>query len=376
MSVVVVSGLAVAGCGFRAGAQAVDAASAIDGDDAVDGPVDAGIDTPMVDANLCFDGFTRVCLAALPTAQRVITTDTTIDTAAGCAVTTMGTANGICVIAATTIEIQVGATLHTTGNKPLLLLATTSILVAGTLDAASHRPPGLIGPGAGPGVATCGTGTAPTATGSTVSGGGGYGGTFGTIGGDGGDSTGRGAKGVAPQTAIVPTTLRAGCAGVPGANNNPGLGGRGGGAIELLAPTITVAGLINASGAGGLGGIMGDSGGGGGGSGGMIVFDTAALTVTVTGTVVAQGGGGGGGSGNGGAGTPGGDPAVAGTAAAGGTGVGGGTGANSGAGGTGAIAAAGGDAQTGFQIGGGGGGGGAGFTKGPATAGAISPPFR
>jgi hypothetical protein len=319
------------------------------------------------DASLCFDGFTRVCLQALPTMPLVVGSTMTIDTTTDCAETTMGTANGVCVVAATVIEVSAGATLRATGSRPLVLLATTSIVVTGTLDAASHRG-GTAGPGANP--AACPTGTAPTAAGG---GGGGYGGTFVTLGGDGGECLTRGAKGIAPTTAEVPVSLRGGCPGIAGASTNPGAGGAGGGAVELNAASIMVSGSVNASGAGGQGGTSNDSGGGGGGSGGMIVFDTA--TLAVTGMVMVQGGGGGGGSGNSGSGTPGADPTVAGVGAAPGDGyhaVGG----VGGAGGTGAIATDAGDAEAGNLIGGGGGGGGAGVTKGPnATTEMISPPF-
>jgi hypothetical protein len=315
-------------------------------------PADATEDSA---ASLCFDGFTRVCLQALPTMPLVVGADMTIDTTAGCAETTMGTADGVCVVAATTIEVSAGATLRATGPRPLVLLATTSIMISGTLDAASHWN-GTAGPGANP--VACSLGTAPTVT--SGSGGGGYGGTFVTIGGDGGDSLTRGAKGIAPTTSAVPGSLRGGCSGIAGASTNAGAGGAGGGAVELLAASIMVSGRVNASGAGGGAGTSNDSGGGGGGSGGMIVFDTA--TPAVTGVVMAQGGGGGGGSGGAGSGTPGADPTEAGVGAAPGSGFhdGGGTG---GAGGAGAIMTDAGDAEAGNLIGGGGGGGGAGLVR-------------
>src|SRR5262249_35747539 len=151
-----------------------------------------------------------------------------IDTATGCAATTMATASGVCVIAATKVDIGIGATLRATGPQPLLLLATGSISNAGTIDAASHRG-GPAGPGANP--QGCPSGTPPTLL--NGSGGGGYGGTFATVGGDGGRSIGngvdRGAKGVAATTVIAPAVLRGGCPGVKGASTTPGDGGAGGG---------------------------------------------------------------------------------------------------------------------------------------------------
>jgi hypothetical protein len=335
----------LAGCGFQSRA-----ASIADADVAGDG--DIGMQ--MVDASLCFDGFTRVCLAALPTTALVVGSSMTIDTTTGCAETTMGTAREVCVVARTMIEVATGAVLRATGTRPLILLATTSIVIAGTLDAASHRA-GTAGPGANlPG---CPIGAAPTLA---ISGGGGYGGTFATVGGDGGESLTRGAKGVAPTTLLAPVSLRGGCPGVAGAGNHPGTGGAGGGALELVAPSIAVSGRVNASGAGGEPGVSDDSGGGGGGSGGMIVFD-AAMHV-VTGVVMTQGGGGGGGSGGAGSGTPGADPTAAGVGAVPGDGyhAAGGLG---GAGGAGAVAADAGDAQAGSGIGGGGGGGGGGVIR-------------
>jgi hypothetical protein len=326
----------MAGCGFQTRLEVVD----------------AGVE---VDASLCFDGFTPVCLQALPTMPLLVESDVMIDTATGCETTTMDTAPGVCVVAATTIEIRAGVTLRAIGPRPLLLLATDAIVVAGTLDAGSHRD-GTAGPGAN--FVDCRNGMAPTTT--NGSGGGGHGGTFGTVGGDGGASVGRGAKGVAPTMIDMPAVLRGGCPGIAGADTNPGVGGAGGGAVELNAPTITVSGVVNASGAGGQGGTNGDSGGGGGGSGGMIVFD--APTLMITGMVMAQGGGGGGGSGDIGSGTPGSDPHQAGVGAAPGLGYTAETG-RGGAGGAGSIAADGGDAQDGEGIGGGGGGGGAGVIR-------------
>lgn len=324
------------------------------------GPPDAQTsDSPALDAStgtdasLCFDGFTRVCLQVLPSSPLVVAAAMTIDTASGCAETTMGTAAGICVVAATTIEIRPGVIVHATGPRPLILLATTSIVVSGEIDAASHRG-GTTGPGANlPG---CPVGTAPATLGGGS--GGGYGGTFGTVGGDGGNSIGRGARGIAPAIPVMPTMLRGGCPGIAGAGPNPGAGGAGGGAVELISPRITVSGLVNASGAGAGGGLNSDSGGGGGGSGGMIVL--AATTRMVNGSLMAQGGGGGGGSGDAVAGMPGNDPVVAGDAALPGDGAHAAAGAG-GNGGFGAITIDAGDAQDGNTIGGGGGGGGAGI---------------
>lgn len=338
-----------------------------------------GLPGPTVDASLCFAGFMPVCLEALPTEPRTYESVMTVfDTAgADCAATTMGTAADVCVVAATTIEVKSGAVLRAVGARPLLLLATTSITVAGALDVASHRG-GTNGAAAN--AADCKMGTPPTTAGApNVSGGGGYGGTFGSRGGLGGDSQGRGVGGSAPGVDNPPTKLRGGCAGSAGAMGTAagqGSGGAGGGAVELNAPSITVSGLLNASGAGGLNGAGSDSGAGGGGSGGMIVFDTAMLVMT--GGAYAQGGAGGGGSGGSGAGAPGNDPTTIGTAAMPGDGYHGG-GGSGGAGGAGAVGGEASPGALGVLIGGGGGGGGTGYAKGPATMtgnGMVVPAFK
>ena len=70
--------------------------------------------------------------------------------------------------------------------------------------------------------------------------------------------------------------------------NTSGLGGSGGGAIQTIAPSITISGSISATGgAGGAG-----NGGGGGGSGGAIWLRGSA--VRVTGSLLVTGGAGGG----------------------------------------------------------------------------------
>jgi hypothetical protein len=205
------------------------------------------------------------------------------------------------------------------GARPLVILSLTTLDIGSTLDVASHNS--QRGPGSDP--ADC-TNTAPTGTG-----GGGAGGTFGGKGGGGPNL----ADGV-PQSVIVPTALRGGCPGGTGKDFDfLAEVGHGGGAVTLIAQSISVLGSINASGER-AGGNTVHNGGNGGGAGGMIVFDAPALTVGSSTHIYANGGGGGGGGASTiGPGFPGSDPA---SENSGGTGGGGGagTGGDGGAGAT------------------------------------------
>ncbi len=257
-----------------------------------------------------------------------------------------------CVVSGT--QITVTDTLRVTGARPLVLVATQTILVD-VLDASSTRA-GVTGPGAIG--APCATST-PGAT-STLRGGGGGGGSFATKGGDGGDGDGGNAThGLAGNVVMTPyARLRGGCAGGAGgtgAAGTTGPGAAGGGAVYLTAPTITITGGINLSGAGGGGGTASRAGGGGGGSGGMLVLD--AMTLTVSGKIAANGGGGGGGADNSTNGSLGNDPSLANpsTIAAGGNG-GGGAGGNGGSGAAGGTLTGVTAAQANDGAGGGGGG--------------------
>lgn len=73
--------------------------------------------------------------------------------------------------------------------------------------------------------------------------------------------------------------------------NNPGSGGYGGGVLRLVAPTITIAGTLSATGQNGAPASSSNWGGGGGGSGGGILI--AADNLTVSGSVNVSGGTGG-----------------------------------------------------------------------------------
>jgi hypothetical protein len=334
-------------------------------DAAGDAPLDAT--DPGIDAQSCFTGFTLVCLAAPPTAPFELDASTIVNTDNDprCRGATNAAAVGTCVIAGTTVSIASSANLRAIGSRPLILLATTGpMIVDGIVDVASHR--GDATRAAGSQLTTCVNGAQPTGQS------GGYGGSFGGRGGNGGSSGGTAGQ-AGPRSTLG--DLQGGCPGSAGAGATAGAAGRGGGAVELHADTITIGGVINASGEGGQGGISSGAGGGGGGAGGEIVFSTSSLTIKATGRVIANGGGGGEGSGNGVGGDIGNDPSssVVTVAASGGSGAtsAGGDGGN---GGTTANGINGASANLG---GGGGGGGGTGVVHStgaaPVVQGQVSP---
>jgi hypothetical protein len=381
------------------------------------GAVDAGGDTTPGDASACAGmSFTSkllgsVCLSTAPTTALSLSGSTTVNTAnvpTGSCTQLVPQSGGpaLCVLAGTTIDIAAGATLRAVGvnpigstaagTNPLVLIATQTITISGTLDVSSHSNETVGGaPALGAGARTTAgcfaTGVDGPAGSGSNGGGGGAGGSFGTVGGLGGNggnnnNTGHGS----PTAAMAPTYLVGGCPGGHGGDGAGGLisggaGGNPGGAVYLLAGrSILVAGKLNASGAGGVGGVEGNNssgGGGGGGAGGLIVLE--APQVSVTGAVFANGGGGGAGAGNIGDGSdngkPGSDPATALTVAPGGGGTSGG--GNGGAGAAGTTAAVAGNKGGGNapESAGGGGGGAAGVIRvlgAPASSigGTVSPP--
>ncbi|MGE5183652.1 MAG: hypothetical protein ACM31C_16385 [Acidobacteriota bacterium] len=331
---------------------------------------DAGVDAPDSGSNdLCYgSGLVQACFAATPSGTKTYTTNTTINTDDTSTCMAVTSSSAWCVIAAQTIDVDAGATLTAHGSRPLVLVATQSISISGTLDVSSRRG-GT--PGAGADAAGCNAGTAPSAAG-----GGGAGGSFGGQGGNGGARFDGSAGGIAGG-ALVPTALRGGCKGQDGGGTTGGAGGAGGGGVYLIASTsIFVSGAIDASGAGGTTATNNSSGGGGGGAGGYIGLESP--SVQNSGSIFANGGGGGEASGSTTAGTNGSDPTAPGTPAPGGSlgSTNGGDGGDGAAGatltgGTGTMGNTGGGAGGG---GGGGGGGGILHVQPSATLGGQSSP--
>jgi len=317
------------------------------------------LDAPPAGVTCFGSGFGKTCFASnsVPSTPATLTAQTiNTDTSPLCS-TLVQNNPGWCVIAAT--DLTIAGTVNAIGGKPLVLVASGTLQVDGTLDVASHRG-GQTGAGSvGNDPQLCDPGTPPNNNG------GGAGGSFGAVGGKGGNNGGT-------AGAIKPTnTLRGGCAGQDGKSGMNGKKGAGGGVTYLIAGTkIAVGGSINASGAAGTAGVSGNAGGGGGGAGGMIGLD--APMVTNGGAIFANGGGGAEGSGNNTAGNDGNESNLGVAAAATQSASNGGDG---GAGGATTAAGNGGDANT---FGGGGGGGGAGaiklFGATSITGGVVSPP--
>lgn len=267
-----------------------------------------------------------------------------------------------CFVVAANITVGSTSLLQVTGSRPLVLLASDKITIAGTLDVASHLGAATGGPGTPDPACTAGTAPGTDSSG----GGGGAGGTFIGKGGNGGGGNGANNGGAAANAPITsPMYLRAGCSGQNGAaGGGGGEGGHGGGAVYLIAGNeINLSGgRVNASGAAGSTGST-RGGGGGGGSGGMIVLAATTITTDDNTIMIANGGGGAGGANTGSAGS---DPVLS-TPLVGGLGgtTGGGCGTNTGGGGQ-ASNAVGPGGPGPSNCGGGGGGGGIGLIQSSA----------
>ncbi len=325
-------------------------------------PTATGADAAAPDGTTCYGaGLVRLCFAQPPGGNVRLTGNLGGDTSTSPLCMQMA---GACVVAASHLTIEAGASVSVTGDRPLVLLGTASIDIAGTLDVASHRG-GSRGPGANP--TDCPV--APASTAAT----GGPGGSFGGRGGKGGDSSFL-YFGAPSGPTIAPTMLHGGCPGSPG---NPGGGeaGAGGGVAYLIsAGMISITGTVDASGAGGGGGVSAlGGGGGGGGAGGMIGLDAPLVLVGATAQVFANGGGGGEGGDAASIGNNGADPTAPDSPAAGGAGAA--TGGGDGGDGAAGTTLTGGDGQ-GLNEGGGGGGGAGIILVFPqqVLGGSISPP--
>lgn len=201
-----------------------------------------------------------LCPATMPAGTLRPTSSVQIDTASDTCAVLKPPSSDVCVVAANAIIVDAGIVVSATGARPLVLLAVASIEIRGSIDVASHFG-GQSGPASDlPG---CDAGTAPTNSG------GGQGGSFGGMGGNGGNASG----GIAGAVVVI-DNLRGGCPGAIGDGSNRPDGRRGGGAVALVAETITLgpSSTIDASGAAGDGADTSANGGSGGGSGGMIVF--------------------------------------------------------------------------------------------------------
>jgi hypothetical protein len=122
----------------------------------------------------------------MPTAPFAITTASSIDTDSALCTSTISGGEKYCVVAATNITIT--ATLRATGTKPLVLIATDTILTTGLID--------VEGGGAGSNPSVCTTGTPATGRGGRA------GGSFIGLGGAGGFGSDGGAGGM-PGAAVT-----------------------------------------------------------------------------------------------------------------------------------------------------------------------------
>jgi len=193
------------------------------------------------------------------------------------------------------LRIASGARLRVVGSMPLIVASWSTIEVDGELDASSELG-GSIGAGAAAGPCFPATSGGSGTSGS----GGGGGGGFRGRGGNGGRADGNGTSGGLPggmggTNVTRPPNVRGGCHGADsgGTDRGVGMGGWGGGAVQLTAlDSITVTGTLHAGGAGGGGGPDSSAaGGGGGGSGGYVGLE--ATTLLIVGVLAANGGAGG-----------------------------------------------------------------------------------
>ncbi|WP_152629963.1 hypothetical protein [Haliangium ochraceum] len=237
------------------------------------------------------------------------------------------------------LDLAAGAYLRVVGERPLVVLASEDITIAGILDAAAHAAePGPGGFASGSGAGAGGAGAHSV----NLDGGGGGGGHRepGASGGPGCDpqisretscsaesSAAGGSAGARHGQAAVPILL-GGSGGGDGGTGTinacaPGSGGAGGGAVQLYAGRrleIAAGGGVNVGGGGGGGGrsvACAASGGGGGGAAGALYLQ--APEIVHRGTVAANGGAGGAGGAGESDGPDGEDGVLGAEAAAGGT---------------------------------------------------------
>ncbi len=199
-----------------------------------------------------------------------------------------------------TFEIQSNSRLRLEGSRPVAILSTTDIKIAGRLLAFGRGSDEGVGANLdAPCVTSRGTdGVEQTANGAQGGSGGGGGG-FASVGGFGNEVIGSGggnALGGAVASSLNLVPLRGGCSGGNGGLGvESGLAGGAGGAIQLVAANaITVGGKVSASGGGGRRALASDpgGGGGGGGSGGGILFQADSMVVADSARITVNGGAG------------------------------------------------------------------------------------
>lgn len=207
------------------------------------------------------------------------------------------------VVSAEGFSLGPTVTLNVVGERPLVLISTSSIELAGTILVNAD---GVLSGAGGDKTEDCGNtgrggvGVVQADDSNNQGGSGGGGGGFGGDGGEGAkiDEANNNANPTSEGfenggDLIVP--LRGGCSGGAGGGNGPGQGGGAGGAIQLVAKfQLQVSGTISAAGGGGRGTSQTNSGGGGGGSGGAILLQGS--PVQLSGRLLVNGGGGGEGS--------------------------------------------------------------------------------
>jgi hypothetical protein len=204
-----------------------------------------------------------------------------------------------------------GGTVTVVGTRPLVIIASGEIRLAGMLEAGARgvqAGPGGLGASTGPGAGGDGLHAGVSQDGG---GGGGGHGTAGAAGGAGvcvGDVCSNGGSGGAVSGTAGLEVLQGGSGGGTGAVPTPSdtcapaPGGGGGGAVQLTAASrirVDTGGGVHVGGGGGAGGApdtaCGDNGGGGGGGAGGAIF-LQAPEVENRGVLAANGGGGGSGS--------------------------------------------------------------------------------
>lgn len=208
---------------------------------------------------------------------------------------------GVAVFSFDQVNIASGVTINAAGFRPLKIVASGDLTMAGTINGSGQSSndfgtdtagahPGGPGGGSG-GTADLGgtvwtSGAGPGGGGKAVSSSdGGGGGGFGGNGARGGINGGGGAGGAA---GLAYGNLNLALQGGSGGSGSGFVqGGGGGGAVALFGRTVTISGIVFADGGGGAVGL----GASGGGSGGGIVVHGD--SVEVTGFLVARGGDGG-----------------------------------------------------------------------------------